>query len=1216
MFMRKRFTLMIFALLSVFYTVIGQTAGTTYAYNLADGSEMTQDTQIKYSTFSTGDGFVTINSNAGQQFWWHDATHGVVVYNNNTFEFEVAGNAIITFITCTYSADGAVFNFTDSEGTSLGSCAAENYNGDDAFPINFSYTGGAGTVTATLVTGGSVYIHGVSVDNAATVEPSNGKIDVWDFGADSLSADIYNNQLTVDTINNWYSASIVVGSSGNVLPSFTAGALSWVGGSNDRLRTSNTNLTRYDENLGGVSEYTGRIYVNSAAATSRYLSFTLSEDDEVTIYAISQSGGGQFHFEYVADPASQNDVVAVPTDLTELNFVAKAAGTYRVYDSQDKPSYYRIYRKDAVYGTISGSINESAAGGIPAGYGIVFTNAAGKSWTAVVSSATYTVDLPVGYTYDLSLSDANGYVISSGTSYEVTGDATNDMVVEQVTLNTLSGNVTGLGTELVNLELIIEPTDPSKVYIPTVDLDNSTGAYSVQLEPDVEYVITANGVNDFEVDNDTVTITGDQTSDIVFVSKPTYDITITTLNRTTGEALTAEQLSALSLTFTNLNEEGYVYDFASVDNIKLRDGTYTIAYDGLDDYAVEMALASNLVVSGDNTSKELLFDNVTQWTFDDKAITGSKYKGLVFTGNVGSEVNKGHLTAKDGATIKVPVSPGDGITISYYYSADFTIGGVQYTTSSSSTSLIEYASYTYTGDKDSTVTITVGASASTTYITNIGYGIVEFSDVIYVGEDKEFHTINEALRAISIMDRPDKERVTVMIDPGNYEEMLVIDQENVSFVNAAATPNINIINKGVDIADGAVRITSYYGHGYNYCSMGDNQKWNAELLRVNKENGYPSADNAGAGTTNGSYWNATVVVSAKGFEADHIIFENSFNQYISQKESEDLLVMWDSGSKGERPVDYGNTSVQSRSFVERAAAIAIIGSADKVILNKCRVVGRQDSFFGGGPARVVIYKGAMMGAVDYIFGAMVATFYKTELVMNTSDDASDQSYLTAAQQSSGRGYLMYECIVTSPEPNVETASTNGSKPGYFGRPWQANTSEVVFYNTTVEASTYPGSENKSLIVPDGWSSSLGGESTKMYEYGTIEESGEDNSGSRAPWSTVLAEPTLTDGTAITTFNFTKGNDNWDPIPTLIANDPETGFYTPKSEASVQMYVNSGKLYIQNVTSRTQVNIYSINGALVSSFETSSDNTFTINKGLWIVKVITGEGSKAIKVLAK
>ena len=56
----------------------------------------------------------------------------------------------------------------------------------------------------------------------------------------------------------------------------------------------------------------------------------------------------------------------------------------------------------------------------------------------------------------------------------------------------------------------------------------------------------------------------------------------------------------------------------------------------------------------------------------------------------------------------------------------------------------------------------------------------------------------------------------------------------------------------------------------------------------------------------------------------------------------------------------------------------------------------------------------MMGAVDYIFGGMNAVFYKTDFVLNTSDYSSDEAYISAARQSGGRGYLMYECHVVSP----------------------------------------------------------------------------------------------------------------------------------------------------------------------------------------------------------
>ncbi|MDD4968142.1 MAG: pectinesterase family protein [Paludibacter sp.] len=1197
--------------------------GKTYTYDFTNGSVLPQTSYqaLRYPLFVTKDGIVTMKSNnatpAGQ-FGYHDAAHGAVFFPGNSIDMTVAGNATATFITCVYgSATDAVFEFKDSAGNVLGTIAAQNIGKTDAFASSFSYTGPKGIITATLKSAlfptAEVYIHGLSIENAAQIISSNGKIEVWDFGAAQQDTTIYKNNLTESIINSWYAPTIPVGSANNLLPSFTAGVLSWVGGTNDRLRTTNTNLTRYDANIASAVGYTGRVYVNAAAATGRYMSLTLSEDDEVTVVTRTDAGGN-LNFQYVGNPAAQTDVVAV-TDLVSLKFVAKAAGTYHMFDTSGKPSYFRIYRKDATYANFAGIVNVSQAPGIPAGYGIVFTNKAGKSWKSVVTNSGYNAKLPAGYTYALSLSDANGYVITSGDTLAVTPTTTAyNVSIKAVELYAVTGAITGLGSNITKLSLVFTPTASAHaIYKPVPVVDTNAATYTVQLEPNIRYKISATGVNDFYLPVDSIIIgTAGATFDLAFVAKPLHAVTI----NVTG--LTPEQLAKLSLVFNNLYEAGYSYGFSTVTGIALRDGVYTVAYSGLDDYPVQLGLTSNLKVAGADTTKVLAFKPVTDWSFDDKPIANGtpSYKGLLFTGTVASELAKGHLTAKAGATIRVPLNVGEKMRVTYYYTAAFSInGGDTITTATNSTSILEYADYTYTGTVPGYVTIVIGTAAATTYITDIMVTkVVAYQPVITVGADKAYKTINDALAAIAQMVRGATDRVTVLIDPGNYEEMLVVTVPNVTLKNASATPAIALANKGVDIDPNAVRITSYYGHGYNYYSMGNDQKWNADVLRVNKENGYLSYENKGAGTTNGSYWNATVVVSANGFTAENIIFENSFNQYISLKESQDVVVLWASGNKGVRSVTAGSTDVQHKSFVERGAAIAITDNTDKVVLTKCRVVGRQDSFYGGTNTRVVIYKGAMMGGTDYLFGAMTAVFYKTDLAMNTSDDSGDQAYLTAAQQSSGRGYLMYACNIKSAIPAVETASTYLSKPGEFGRPWQATTSEVVFYNTVIDTTNFTGSVGKSLIAPEGWLNTLGGTSSKMYEFGTVEKSGVNNSANRASWSTVLTAPTLTDGTAITTFNFTKGTDNWDPLPDLIANDTGSGVIIPGSTSSIQIYGNGNKLFVTNVKKNTLIQVYSMDGSLVKSVVTAVDTNFTFDTGLWIVKAVAEDGSKTIKIL--
>lgn len=1053
--------------------------------------------------------------------------------------------------------------------------------------------------------------------------------DVWDFGATPLDTSLYNNVLTETNMNSWYASSVVPGTSGVNFPvSFTAGALSWVGGTSDRLRTTNTAISRYDANIASVTTHTGRLYCNATAsvsvttnlATVRYLTLALNEDDEVKIIARGDTAG-VLSFVNQANPTAQTDTFATTATsgaVTEVNFVAKTAATYQLFDAVAKASFYRIYRKAAVYTNVNGSINVSQASGIPAGYSLVFTNAAGKSKTATISSGTYNVNLPVGYAYTLSLVNASGYIISTGDTLNTTGITTpaftHNIAISGVNLFTVTGSISGLATSIAALGLTYVPNPASgSIYVPAPVINTTNSTYSVQLEPNIQYTISASGVNDFQMGSNTITIpTSNTTSNIAFTPKPLFPVTIST----TG--LTSAQASTLQLKFTNLNESGYVYNFSDASNVSLRNGTYSVTASGLDNYPVQLALTSNLTINGNAASKTLTFVPVTVWSFDDKVIsttTSASYKGMLLTGQVTTVIASGHLTAKTGATLQVPVNPGNKISVSYYYSGNFSIeGGTPITTATNSTSIVEKVEYNYTGTSAGFVTINVGGDASlTTYFTEIKIGqTTPYAPIITVGVNKDYQTINEALNAVSNMVRTPTQRVTIAIDSGNYEEMLVVNQANVTLKNASVTPNTNLINAGVNITNGAVRVTSYYGHGYNYYSMSNDQKWHQDVLAVNTANGYASYTNAGAGTTNGSYWNATVVLLANGFEAEGIIFENSFNQYISLKESQDILTLSTSGSPGVRPTNVGNTSVQNRTMVERAAAIAIGNNIDKVILNKCRVVGRQDSFFGGVGSRVAVYKGDYMGAVDYIFGGMDVVFYKSKLSMNVSDASNDQAYITAAQQSTGRGYLMYECTITSAEPLVETASTFRAKPGYFGRPWQANTSEVVFYNTTIETSNYTGFVGSSLIMPLGWNNTLGGTSPGMYEFGTTELSGVNNTPGRATWATSLTTPILNDGTAITTFNFTKGTDNWDPFPLLISNDALANEnFQPVSSVKVIAYKNN--VLISNVTSATDVKVYGINGALVKSFKTTSDANFNLNTGIFIVVVKSEDGQKSVKI---
>ncbi len=447
-----------------------------------------------------------------------------------------------------------------------------------------------------------------------------------------------------------------------------------------------------------------------------------------------------------------------------------------------------------------------------------------------------------------------------------------------------------------------------------------------------------------------------------------------------------------------------------------------------------------------------------------------------------------------------------------------------------------YVTFTYTGEGPGEVVIHTGSSDS--YIAQV---LVEYdpsvelpkppvtADIVYtVGpkeNDRDFQTITEALAAAEQAKRNPGQRITIAIDPGDYEEQLHIKVKDLTLKNAKAEDaELKLTDKGVNIGANEVRITWYYGCGYTYYSMTNGHRYDADVLEANKANGYASYINTGDGTTDNSNWNASVIIEADKFRAEGIIFENSFNQYVSAASVKDTIEAQGSKAKeGNVPraemKTPGDTKVQEKAYVERAAALTIAGG-DEIFFDNCAFVSRQDTIVLNKGTKAAFYDCDMYGGTDYICGPMTAVFAKCNLIFNTSENNNDVGYITAPQQSSGRGYLMYNCHVTSTTPGVNTASKYRSKPGLFGRPWAKGTGEAIFYATNVEATDpiYVGATineetaNTSLILPSGWTNTLGGESAKCGEYQTVEYyTGVDNSGDRVKWvGTVTEAPKVSD----------------------------------------------------------------------------------------------------------
>ena len=106
---------------------------------------------------------------------------------------------------------------------------------------------------------------------------------------------------------------------------------------------------------------------------------------------------------------------------------------------------------------------------------------------------------------------------------------------------------------------------------------------------------------------------------------------------------------------------------------------------------------------------------------------------------------------------------------------------------------------------------------------------------------------------------------------------------------------------------------------------------------------------------------------------------------------------------------------------------------------------------------------------------------------------------------------------------------------------------------------------------------------------------------------------MTDGTAITTFNFTKGSDGWDPIPELISYDT-LGIKNYQANSAVNVFAFKNNIVVSNVKSNTKVFVYNFNGSLVKSFETNDNTQFNLNRGVWIVLVKDADGQKSVKLM--
>ena len=256
------------------------------------------------------------------------------------------------------------------------------------------------------------------------------------------------------------------------------------------------------------------------------------------------------------------------------------------------------------------------------------------------------------------------------------------------------------------------------------------------------------------------------------------------------------------------------------------------------------------------------------------------------------------------------------------------------------------------------------------YITSISLDYSSDSDYVnhevIVGSSSEadYATISEAL---SNETSSSSTPLIVTIEPGTYEEKLDISQ-----------PYVTLRSSTGNAKDVVIQHHYYSSNTYD------------------QDGNYAPVDQYDIGTDQC----ATILVksTANNFTISNITVKNTYNTEFKTAEG------------------------------EQTPAVALSTQADKVTIDQCRVIGRQDTLYVKGQGnRVYVNDSYIEGTVDFIFGDADAFFDNCSLHM-AYFTGKDNGYFTAPNTKKGStGLVFYQCNLTADSRMNEVS---------LGRPWQ------------------------------------------------------------------------------------------------------------------------------------------------------------------------------------
>lgn len=158
--------------------------------------------------------------------------------------------------------------------------------------------------------------------------------------------------------------------------------------------------------------------------------------------------------------------------------------------------------------------------------------------------------------------------------------------------------------------------------------------------------------------------------------------------------------------------------------------------------------------------------------------------------------------------------------------------------------------------------------------------------------------------------------------------------------------------------------------------------------------------------TRGSF---TIKITAPGFRAENITFENAFDYMTNLAK---------------------DTADPTRFRNPQGVAVMLDEASDRAVFKDCTIRGNQDTLFPNA-GRSYFENCAISGNVDFIFGAGTAVFDKCDIISVDRGRARDNGYITAASTHAGQpyGFVFLNSRLLKDSPRLAPGSV------HLGRPW-------------------------------------------------------------------------------------------------------------------------------------------------------------------------------------